>query len=43
MQQGNFTMWTSLYNLTTGEVRVLHRSNRRIEYRDALRRKDQPQ
>jgi hypothetical protein len=36
MSVPGFTMWTSLYNLTTGDVRVLYKTGRDEEYRDAI-------
>lgn len=33
-----FTMWTSVYNLTSGDARILYKSNPETEYRDAIPR-----
>lgn len=36
MSDAKETMWTSVYNLTTREARVIYRSNLDAEYRDAI-------
>jgi hypothetical protein len=36
MSVPGFTMWTSIYDLTNGDVRVLYKTGRPEEYRDAV-------
>jgi len=36
MSVANHTMWTSVYNLKTGEAHILYKSNPDVEYRDAV-------
>jgi hypothetical protein len=36
MSVANFTMWTSVYNLKTGEAHILYKSNPDVEYRDSV-------
>jgi hypothetical protein len=37
MSVPNWTMWTSIYNLTTREVHVIYRANLDAEYQDAIK------
>ncbi len=36
MSVANFTMWTSVYNLKTGEAHILYKSNPDVEYSDKV-------
>jgi hypothetical protein len=36
MSVKDWTMWTSLYNLTTGDVRILYKARSDVAYRDAV-------
>jgi hypothetical protein len=38
MSVNNWTMWTSVYDLTAGKVRVLYKSRPDLEYRDEISR-----